>query len=60
MKRASFGILDDGPDMTALSTDTAEASSLLLAISTLERKRNLDGCLGVEIREVRTELPDEQ
>jgi hypothetical protein len=60
MKRALFGILADGPDMTALSTDTAETSSLLLAISTLERKRNLDGCLGVELREVTTDPADEQ
>jgi len=39
--------------MTALRTDTVDASSLLLAISTLERKHNLDGCLVAELREVR-------
>jgi hypothetical protein len=60
MKRASFGISDDGPGMTALRNDNADASSLLLAISTLERKLNLDGCLGVELTEVTTEPADEQ
>jgi hypothetical protein len=60
MKRTAFGILAEGPDTAALRTDTADASSLLLTISTLERKLNLDGCLGVELREVTTEPADER
>ena len=60
MKWAVFGILAEGPGVAALSTDTAAPSSMLLVISTLERKLHLDGCLEVEVREVTTEPADEQ
>jgi len=59
MKWALFGISAEGPDMTALGNDTADASSLLLAISSSERKLNLDRCLGVELGELTTEPADE-